>query len=61
MYVEPIHRALWDDVRGEVITLPEIYGYQACTREGRVVGTGESREEAITAALSESKYFKETH
>lgn len=60
MYVEPIHRALWDDVRGEVVTLPEVLGYQAYTKEGRPAGRGgESREAAITSALEASGQFEE--
>jgi hypothetical protein len=61
MYVQPIHRRIWDDQRGEVVELPEIYGFQALNKSGVVVGEGESRESAIIAALEKSEYFKETH
>jgi|GEM_PF-3633019 len=57
--VQPLHRQIWDDVRGEIVTLPEIFGFQAFNRKGRAVGRGgESVEEAITAALEVSGHFK---
>ncbi|MDO8571438.1 MAG: hypothetical protein Q7R79_02065 [bacterium] len=58
MYILPIRHRVWDDHRGEVIELPDIYGFQALDKSGAVVGEGESREDAITAALEKSEYFK---
>jgi len=61
MYILPIRHRVWDDRHGEVVELPEIYGFQVLNKSGVVVGEGESREDAITAALEKSEYFKEVH
>ncbi len=56
MYIQPILRRVWDEGRGEVIELPEIYGFQALDKSGAVVGEGENREEKSGA---EDVFFHE--
>lgn len=48
--VVPIHRCVWDDVRGEVAEMPDIYGYRVTGSDGRTLSEGESREEAMRRA-----------
>lgn len=48
--VEPIHRSIWDDVKGEVIEMPDIYGYRVMGSDGRTLSEGSSREEALRSA-----------
>lgn len=48
--VEPIKRRVWDDVKEEVVELPEIYGYCVRGSDGRTLSEGFSREEAMLRA-----------
>lgn len=48
--VEPIHHRIWDEVKEEVIDLPDIYGYRVVGSDGHTLAEAESREAAMRAA-----------
>lgn len=49
---EAAHQMRWDDVKSEVVELPEIY-YRVVGSDGKtVLGTGETRSEALENASS---------
>ena len=51
MYIQPIHRRVWNERRSEVEELPDIYGYSVIANDGKtVLSEGESREEALRRA-----------
>lgn len=49
MQIIPLTRLTWSEERGEYIEM-DSYGYQVLAKDGRVLATGESREEAMLAA-----------
>ncbi|MDO8571705.1 MAG: hypothetical protein Q7R79_03420 [bacterium] len=50
--VEVAHQMRWDDIKSEVVELPEVY-YRVVGSDGRtVLGTGETRIEALENASS---------
>jgi hypothetical protein len=51
MYIQPIHRRVWNEHTSEVEELPDIYGYSVIANDGiTVLSEGESREEAMREA-----------
>lgn len=50
--VEPIHRRVWDEIKEEVVELPDIYGYCVIGHDGRTISEGETRSEAMERASS---------
>lgn len=50
--VEAAHQMHWDDIKSEVVELPEVY-YRVIGSDGKtVLGTGETRSEALENASS---------
>ena len=53
IYIEPLHRVVWDEVQGVYVETPEVYGFKSVDWQGHVLAVGETREEAYENALSE--------
>ncbi len=49
MQILPLTRLTWSEERGEYSEL-DSYGYQVLANDGRVLSTGETREEAMLEA-----------
>lgn len=49
MEITPLHRLVWSPARDEYVEM-DLYGYQVRDKEGRVLSTGETREEAMLRA-----------
>ncbi len=49
-YIEPLVRRVWSDAAEEYVDSYEIEGYCVKNELGEVLGTGESRDQALEAA-----------
>lgn len=49
MEIIPLRRLTWSQARGEYVEI-DSYGYQVRANDGRVLSTGETREEALRRA-----------
>lgn len=49
MQIIPLTRLTWSEERGEYAEM-DSYGYQVLANDGRVLSTGETREEAMMKA-----------
>ena len=51
MQIIPVFAEEWSDDAGAYVPTSEILGYRAVARDGRAVGWGDTREEAIECVL----------
>lgn len=49
-YIEPVYDSYWDEGREEFIHSDFVVGYQVVSDTGTILGSGESREEALASA-----------
>jgi len=49
-YIEPVYDEHWDDIREEFISTDTLIGYRVMDERGKVLGEGETREEALVAS-----------
>lgn len=49
MQILPLQMLVWSDARGEYSEMGS-YGYQVLAKDGKVLATGETREEAMQRA-----------
>lgn len=50
LYIEPLTRYAWDDEDEEYRDTTEVFGYEVRNERGAVLGTGETRRDALAAA-----------
>lgn len=49
MFVEPVFKAYWSDASEEMIQTNELLGYYVFNESGNIIGTYETRAEAMDA------------
>lgn len=50
LYIEPLTRYAWDGEGEEFRDTTEVFGYQVKDESGAVLGSGETRRDALAAA-----------
>lgn len=50
-YIEPMYDEYWDEVKEEFIHTDTLIGYRVVSDTGALLGEGETREEALEAAM----------
>lgn len=56
-YIEPVYDSYWDDDREEFIHSDFVVGYQVVSDTGTILGSGETREEALARAHESQLLF----
>lgn len=56
-YIEPVYDSYWDDERDEFIHSDFVVGYQVVADTGTILGSGETREEALANAHEHEALF----